>query len=282
MPGFSDLLDRVERALGSRTADRLSPDDAIRQLALRGEDALAREVSQQFFGQAERLTARSPAYIPSFPAFTPPRYLGVDVARDEYEGFRTRMVGEWMVGEAPNPPVRTPQRAPAKEPSSTSDIAPGEVIDAEYAALVAELGVSSAAADLENFKALVPRAGLRVYHRAEVQEYLHCKYSVPVGNVSALVHWGWRPLRAIDRGVGRATSTNNGDVQRGAEIYAKPIPYPVLLTVKAVRDACPSAKFFVSDEMQAERIPDPFLLVEVGGEQFVIERWDEPAFRGKA
>jgi hypothetical protein len=54
----------------------------------------------------------------------------------------------------------------------------------------------------------------------------------------------------------------------------------VLLTIKAIRDAAPSAHFYVSDEFTKERIPDPFLLVEVAGEQFVIERWDEPSFRG--
>jgi hypothetical protein len=103
---------------------------------------------------------------------------------------------------------------------------------------------------------------------------------VPVGNVTSNVLWGWRPLRAQDQTAGH-TNSKNGTIQRGAAPYGKPIPYPVLLTVKAIRDEFPTAKFFVSDEMHAERIPDPFLMVEIGGERFIVERWDEPSFRGK-
>jgi hypothetical protein len=59
----------------------------------------------------------------------------------------------------------------------------------------------------------------------------------------------------------------------------KPIPYPVLLTIDAVVQAFPMVRLFVSDEMREEAIPDPFLLVKLGRDEFVIERWDEPAFR---
>jgi len=176
------------------------------------------------------------------------------------------------------PDLQPRARPPAKEPSTVA-IAEPEVIDAAYAALAGELGLQTAAIDRERFKAYVRDAGLRVYDRAEVQEYLHAKYGVPPGNVTTHVVWGWRPLRAVDQrtvGIGQSA---NGVVQYGAPLYAKPIPYPVLLTIKAVRDAAPSAHFYVSDDFNRERIPDPFLLVEVGDEAFVIERWDEPSFR---
>jgi hypothetical protein len=179
----------------------------------------------------------------------------------------------------PGMPSQIVARPPAKEPSTVA-IAEPEVIDAAYATLAGELGLQTAAIDRERFKAYVHDAGLRVYDRAEVQEYLHAKYGVPPGNITAHVVWGWRPLRAVDqRTVGTGQSAN-GVIQYGAPLYAKPIPYPVLLTIKAVRDAAPSAHFYVSDDFNRERIPDPFLLVEVGEEQFVIERWDEPSFRG--
>jgi hypothetical protein len=171
-------------------------------------------------------------------------------------------------------------RPPAKAPSATTTIGAAEPIDADYAALVAELGVNSAAVDLERFKALVPALGLHVYDRAQVTEYLHCQYKVPPSDLTPVVLWGWRPLREKDR-IGASMIGFNGRVQPGAPLYSKPIPYPVLLTVKAIVDACPSATFFVSDELQGERIPDPFLLVRVAGEEFVVERWDEPAFRAK-
>jgi hypothetical protein len=194
------------------------------------------------------------------------------VARDGHAAAAERL--DWQQ------PYQPSQRKPLTEPTSTTTIGAAEAIDPDYAALVAELGLNSAAVDLETFKALVPRAGLHVYHRGEVQEYLHCQYKVPVGDLTPLVVWGWRPLRAVDRVAGSFIGFN-GKVQRSAPVYAKPIPYPVLLTVKTVHDACPSAGFFVSDELQGERIPDPFLLVEIADEAFVIERWDEPAFRAK-
>ncbi|MBU6430224.1 MAG: hypothetical protein KGR26_14505, partial [Cyanobacteria bacterium REEB65] len=62
--------------------------------------------------------------------------------------------------------------------------------------------------------------------------------------------------------------------------YKKPIPMPVLLTVREISKAFPSAQFFVSDE--ASEMPgapkDPFLLVRLHGENFIVERWDEPGF----
>lgn len=265
MPTFRSALEEIRSVLGRVPS---SPDRTIEELREKARYDLATALERELLLPREMM--RPTTYMPITPAPPPPfmpsgyQWIGVDYA------------GTPMPG-----PTQGRVRPPAKEPTSTSSLGAAEDIDAEYAALVAELGVNSAAVDLETFKALVPRAGLRIYNRPEVQEYLHCKYSVPVGNVTGYVHWGWRPLRAVDRGVGKATRSENGVVQRGAEIYAKPIPFPVLLTVKAVRDACPSAQFFVSDEMQAEKIPDPFLLVVVAGEEFVIERWDEPGFRGK-
>lgn len=174
-------------------------------------------------------------------------------------------------------------RPQAKEPTAAA-LAVAEPLEPEFAdeyrALAAELGLNPTPIDTAQFTAWLSAQGLPVYTRAEVQEYLHCKYQVPVGNVTSLVSWGWRPLRMLDRKEGH-TNSKNGTLQRGAAPYAKPIPYPVLLTIKSVRDQFPTAKFFVSDEMHAERIPDPFLLVEIGTEKFVIERWDEPAFRAK-
>jgi hypothetical protein len=178
------------------------------------------------------------------------------------------------------PAPATPRTA--KEPTTlTPVVVPGldpEFTD-EYRTLAAELGINTAPIDTATFHAWLSAQGLRVYHYGEVQEYLHAQYKVPVGNITPLVVWGWRPLRAVDQIVNQARSLANGSLQPSVTPYAKPIPYPVLRTVKAVRDAFPAAHFFVSDEMQAEQIPDPFLLVELGGKHYVIERWNEPAFR---
>lgn len=260
MPSFTELreslLNHMRDAAEPLTAERMSA-ETERNLELM---AVAR---QRFLETMPQIRVAPPLmYDPRIDAIIP--RVAIDY-------------GEFN----PPSPYANPTRPPAKEPTSTTTIGDAEAIDAEYAALVAELGIHSGAVDLETFKALVPRAGLRVYNDEEVRQYLHGKYNVPVGDLSREVLWGWRPLREIDRTPGTMIGFN-GRIQRSAPAYTKPIPLPVLLTVKTVRDACPSAKFFVSDEMQAERIPDPFLLVEIAEHQFVIERWDEPAFRAKA
>lgn len=263
MPNVTDLFAAVHRILGPR-ATEMPADNVYRELERLGEHSLANDLAQFILMPP----TRPPAYIP-----IPPPVRASD--RDDVAAFLRAMALDQF------DPSRSTTRPPAKPPTSTTTIGEPAAIDADYAALVADLGINSAAVDLERFKALVPELGLHVYQDAEVREYLHSLYHVPVGDLTSTVVWGWRPLRAIDRVPG-SPAPYNGRVQRSAEPYTKPIPYPVLLTVKAVRDACPSARFYVSDEMQGERIPDPFLLVEIAGQPFVIERWDEPAFRAKA
>lgn len=174
-------------------------------------------------------------------------------------------------------------RPPAPAPTFTTSIGEADAgMDAEYSALVAELGLARDAVDGERIKTLVGELGLHVYDRAQVDAYLHHAYNVPPGGMTPRVVWGWRPLREADRDPRAATHGYNGKLQPAAAPYTKPIPYPVLRTVKAIRDACPSARFFVSDDMHGEKIPDPFLLVIIAGQEYVIERWDEPAFRERA
>lgn len=179
--------------------------------------------------------------------------------------------------------VTTPKmREPAREPS-LMELGVIEALDDAFAetyrGVATELGLNTAPMDAERFKGWITERGLRVYDRADVQEYLHCKYQVPVGNITHDVKWGWRPLRAADRLKAPRPETN-GSVQRSTKPYAKAIPYPVLLTIRDIHQAFPDARFFVSDEFYAERIPDPFLMVEIGHEQFIVERWDEQSFRG--
>lgn len=278
MPNVHDLIESIQQALGRDPRD-MSPTEAAVHLVDASRPDLALAI--------DREVMRLPADLRN-------RALSIDPAEPVSARHRRNLYNEMLtaVYSEPSPMLPPPSfydsrqgppthRPPAKPPTATTTIGPAEPVDADYAALVAELGINSAAVDLEAFKALVPQLGLRIYDRAEVQEYLHCLYKIPVGDLTPAVTWGWRPLRAIDQNLVSALVQFNGKVQRAVALYSKPIPYPVLLTVKAVRDACPSARFFVSDEMQGERIPDPFLLVQIAGEEFVIERWDEPAFRGK-
>lgn len=61
--------------------------------------------------------------------------------------------------------------------------------------------------------------------------------------------------------------------------YAKPIPFPVLEVMARIRNTFGDrVGLFISD--YAEVKPDPFLMVTARGlPAYVIERWDEPAFR---
>ena len=106
--------------------------------------------------------------------------------------------------------------------------------------------------------------------------------------------WGWRPLRKVDTIFpvgnrygnfsgckGDNDGTKNGLVLTGH--YQKPVPFPVLLRAEEICSAFPrGVTFFVSDALNEEEVAirDPFLAVSLDGQTFyVIERWDEPAFR---
>lgn len=89
-------------------------------------------------------------------------------------------------------------------------------------------------------------------------------------------------LQAFGGWVGRVGHAKNGDVASELRAYDKPVPMPVLLTVKAIRTKHPDARFYVSDELheqEAAPIRDPFLMVVLGGVHMIVERWDEPNYR---
>ena len=154
---------------------------------------------------------------------------------------------------------------------------------------------------LERYRALAQKIG---YHCAEVEtkldevelvEYLHeqgiapydykavCFYMHEVvqqlnsaqdqgSSTWATVHrmqheWRWSPLRKCDG--------------KKSELYTKPIPEPVLLTVAGLVERFGERVVLEISDLYTMPKPDPFLAVSVrGGERYVIERWDEPSFRG--
>lgn len=64
------------------------------------------------------------------------------------------------------------------------------------------------------------------------------------------------------------------------DMYPRPIPEHVLNKAIQIKERLPSVDFFV-DELRSNRIPDPFLLVKLGREEYYIEVWDEPKFEGR-
>ena len=128
---------------------------------------------------------------------------------------------------------------------------------------------------------------VEVYPLDKVREYLDYKFGKPTcrDKYSAWEHtWGWHPLRSEDNDklTSHEEGSNNGHIQHSP--YRKIIPAPVLETVDLIAahfaGSKPALYFYVADAVVPTDERDPFLSVTAGGLNFfVIERWDEPAFR---
>lgn len=114
--------------------------------------------------------------------------------------------------------------------------------------------------EIQAFQALVVEHGLRFYDMARVEAYLineakmHSGKPLDAYGNTWRMQVNWKPL----------------------EQYMLAIPSPVLETIERVYDAHPAAAFFISE---VKEYPDPFLMVQLHGNQFIIEKWDEPAYR---
>jgi len=115
------------------------------------------------------------------------------------------------------------------------------------------------------------------YPLESVKKYMDALCEAGRQGIMSRLVWGWHPLRAQD--VEPAEAAKGG---RGGKQYTKPVPYPVLQTVKLIADRFhDQVRFCVTD---VERIPDPFLSVGAKTPEgmfkiHVIERWDEPKYR---
>jgi len=162
---------------------------------------------------------------------------------------------------------------------------PNTEITADYAALAKKVGFTPTPLSESNIAGRLGKLGLREYDAEAVEAYLNEQYADKRGWFARRfdhkdLFWIWRPLREADRNQDRWL-TRNGEICWHVEPYDKPVPYPVLLTVENILDVFPRANFFVSDEVRdADRISDPFLMTVIGKLQFIVERWDEPKFRG--
>lgn len=177
------------------------------------------------------------------------------------------------------------------------------VPDEAYRDLAEMLGVqhvyrqASHLQDRQRFESFLATQGILVYNRKAVVRYLNRQYG--------FTPWGFRALREQDNpsmggnrergnfiasdgtfndGQRRWRRKNNGSLigNRDRSLYQKPVPYPVLLTVHTVSKAFPYATFWVSDEATRQpTMKDPFLMVRFNDDaEYIIERWDEPSFRG--
>jgi len=152
-----------------------------------------------------------------------------------------------------------------------------------YMDLAVKIGLTpSPVMDEANLLDAISTVGLHVYDWTTVDEYLYRKAL----RQGAHMRWVWKPLREADlQSAHMANAASGFTIPRVgyifAEQYAQEVPLRILMDVKAILDADPSAKFFISDYETIK--PDPFLMVTTekllkAGKCWIIDRWDEPGF----
>lgn len=175
-----------------------------------------------------------------------------------------------------------------------------EFNEAEYRELAKSIGWTGcdAAISMElrplrlyEFRTFLAANGICVFDEKRVREYMDAQVEqvnkkIPKrrDGMDGRKRWVWAPLDGApeqpqQREVNTWTSIMFMSVDlAGQTRYEKPIPLPVLMTAKTIKDQFPAATFEVTDITNVPR-PDPFLSVLYEGERFIIERWDEPGFR---
>lgn len=171
------------------------------------------------------------------------------------------------------------RKATAEPPPTPTVVSLRESPPAEYIKLARDAGFEAMAKavgiqeDACGFRQFLADNGLPVYSHAAVRAYL--KRICPLFRKPVWVEIATGTVRDIDFRWELRTY--------GWREYDSPIPDVVLRTVIKIRTAYPSATFWVSDFRRAEAYApaggDPFLGVQISDEFFIIERWDEPAFR---
>jgi hypothetical protein len=114
--------------------------------------------------------------------------------------------------------------------------------------------------------------GFRIYTASQVDKFLNRKLGVG--------KWEWMGLRLVDveHLGGWHTTSSEPHIKFSKKQYGRKIPLPVLLTVQRVLEEVPGAHFYISGIPDVD--DDPFLSITCRtGDQFIIERWDEPDFR---
>jgi len=210
--------------------------------------------------------------------------LGVPFCPGCHMSIQWQSVADPRLAPAPVP-APAPQAAAlaVEEPSDEDRFA------MEYAQLATKLGVAARPKmrDLR-LRNLLAEEGISVYPLEAVERYMR---SITPPNKA----WVWMPVRACDVtpdggnqhylvwGVSREnwrTFNIIGKEFLGAQ-YSKPLPLPVLQTMGNLVERMPEGLVFLVTDIIDVPKPDPFLAVRLkdSTELFVIERWDEPAFR---
>ena len=155
----------------------------------------------------------------------------------------------------------------------------------DYRRVAEKLGVAvRSPGSLTPFKTWLSTEGVPCYSEDKVKTYLNKmlgKNNTDYTHTSQ--YWLWRGARVNDTIIYN-TKYAGAPVGLTSLKYSKPLPYPVMLTMERIQGAFPNAGFYISDtytDNEKAAMRDPFLLVIVGDERYIVERWDEPNFRDR-
>lgn len=196
--------------------------------------------------------------------------------------YRSILEDLTSAGFPPLPDPAPSPRATVPDPEAKA-VSLVELPDADYLKLCRELGIEVAEVREAKLRSFLADNFIECYDGGEVDAYLKRKAIEETGTPYG--RWYWRPLRQRDgalraRRIGYTASLANVGSANTNLPYDKPVPYPVLLTVKKLAAFDDTLEFYVSD-YEVKR-PDPFLMVTGKGlPEFIIERWDEPSYRDK-
>jgi hypothetical protein len=149
----------------------------------------------------------------------------------------------------------------------------------EWASLGKELGITTGKVPEMELKLFLKEEGIQVYNTQAVFDYLTAEASKePKGTV-----WSLYAVRPQDQDCPddiwaqvNKWPIGHGHVHR--DLYRDKIPYPVLVTMKKLKDRFgDDITFYVAAIKQ-----DPFLVVRYRRANLVVvERWNEPSFRDR-
>lgn len=188
--------------------------------------------------------------------------------------------GAVSVIERPSPVVPKPEVPRPVALVATTN----EPMLAEYAETAKELGFAPAALVEARLRAFLREQGVRVYGTEDVGDYLGAmfpdekRWPYDLG-------WQWHPLRQRDLDLTLRLRVERDGYWRdrvSGRVYQQAVPLPVLYTIQSIEAKFPDAGlgFYVSGKAEPAS-DDPFLMVmRLGMAPLVIERWDEPGFRG--
>jgi hypothetical protein len=181
--------------------------------------------------------------------------------------------GVWEARPDPPPPMDPPTKTAVLEREGGPD--------AEYCALAESIGLQTPEVLQTQLEAFLRENFIEVYDNEKVAAYMGNVIARESARTGKAYQWFWSSLRQSDaKMVKHANLRAHGTSHYRTDRYMKSIPWPVLQVIKLITDRFGDrVALFVSDYEETK--PDPFLAVTAPRlPLYVIERWDEPSFRG--